>query len=813
MENLQQNLRYALRTLTKTPGFTIVAILTLALGIGANTAIFSVVQNVLLRPLPYPQPDRLVEIVNTYLPQVPRGGLSPGDYADWQRQNKSFSEIGAYAEISQGFNLTGEGDPQRILASYASSGLFPMLGARVVAGRSFVPEEDRAGSAPVVLLGHRLWQSRFGSDPHVVGRTIALDNQRYTVVGILPAGFQLLRWADLWMPLGQYHDDLTEHVHHAFNAVARLKPGISVAQARDEVGRLHQQESIKYPDSHKGFGVLVEPLQEPSATKLRGTLLVLFGAVGLVLLIACANIVNLLLVRNAAREREMAVRTALGADARRLIAQLLTESTLLSLLGGAVGLLFAVAGLKVLIAFIPGDLAVLQEAGLNGWVLGFTFAVCIGAGILCGLFPAARALKTNLAGVLKQGSKGTGGSWQHRTHNLLVITEIAMALVPLIGAGLLLRSFQHMLEVDPGFRVDRVLTVEIQQPALPFAQSQQLSQEEQIKLGQKQSLQFEQLAAKVRAIPGVKEAGGIDDLPLTNEFRQATRFVIEGQPLPPTGARPIAEFRTVSLTYFSTLAIPLRAGRFLTEDDWKQQNTTVINETMAQRFWPRGDAVGARINLCSLDPKPCWTTIVGIAGNVHQYGLDAQPTFDVYFVGGWTPYLVVRTASDPGAITAAVREVLHKTDPNLPISRVMTMDGLLSDSVSPRRFSAVLIGVFAALALLLAAVGIYGVMSYTVSGRTQEIGIRMALGAQPASVQKMILAQAARLTLAGVGLGLAGALVLVRFLSSLLFGVGTYDAMTFAGVAALLTAVALAASYIPARRAVRIDPLLALRHD
>jgi putative ABC transport system permease protein len=466
----------------------------------------------------------------------------------------------------------------------------------------------------------------------------------------------------------------------------------------------------------------------------------------------------------------------------------------------------------VLTAFVPGDLAVLQEAGLNGWVLGFTFAVCIGAGILCGLFPAARALKTNLAGVLKQGSKGSRGSRQHRTHNLLVITEIAMALVPLIGAGLLLRSFQHMLEVDPGFRVDHILTVEIQQAALPFAQAQQLSQEEQIKLGQTQSRQFEQIATQVRAIPGVKDAGGIDDLPLTNEFRQATRFIIEGQPLPPTGARPIAEFRTVSLSYFSALAIPLRSGRFFTEDDWKQQNI-VINETMAQRFWPQGDALGKRINMCSLDPKPCWTTIVGIAGNVHQYGLDGQSTFDVYFTSGWTPFLVIRTASDPGSITAAVREVLHKTDPNLPISRVITMDGLLSDSVSPRRFSAVLIGIFAALALLLAAVGIYGVMSYTVSGRTQEIGIRMALGAQPSSVQKMILAQAARLTLAGVGLGLAGAMVLVRFLSSLLFGVGTYDAATFAGVAALLTSVALAASFIPARRAVRIDPLLALRHD
>ena len=812
MENFLKDIRYGLRTLAKNPGFTMVAVLTLALGIGANTAIFSVVENVLLRPLPYPQPGNLVQIWNTYPPQVPRAALSPGDYADWRQQNASFSEMGCYAHISQGFNLTGEGEPQRVLGSYASAGLFPLLGIRLAAGRYFIAEEDRAGSSPVVILSHHLWQSRFGGDAAVIGRTIKLDNQRYTVVGVLPADFRLLRWPDLWMPIGQYGDDLTEHVHHAFIGVARVKTGVTLAQARDEVVRLNQQETIQYPDSHKFFGVLVEPMEDPSAAKLQGILLVLSGAVGLVLLIACANIVNLLLVRNAGREREVAVRTALGASSWRLSRQLLTESMLLSLAGGALGIILAVGGLRTLMAFVPADLGVLRESGLNSAVLAFTAAVCVATGIICGLLPALRTLRANLAGTLKQGSKGTSGSGHRRTHNFLVISEIAMALVPLIGAGLLLRSFQHLLEVDPGFRVDHILTMEVEQAALPFAQAKQLSQEEWIQIGQKQSLQFEQIVERIRALPGVKEAAGIDDLPLSSEFRQASRFVIEGQPIPNAGARPIVQFRTVSLGYFSTMGIPLRKGRFFTEDDWKVPRA-VINETMERRFWPKSDALGKRINLCSLDPKPCWSTIIGVTGNVHQFGLDGEPTFDVYFVGGWTPYVVVRTASDPVALAAAVTEVIHKADPNLPVTHVMTMDGLLTDSISPRRFSATLVGVFAVLAVVLAAVGIYGVMSYTVSQRTQEIGVRMALGAQLASVRTMILGQTLKLTLIGVAIGLAGAFVVARFLTSLLFGVGTYDPVTFLGVASLLVAVALAASYLPARRAMRVDPIVALRYE
>ncbi len=664
----------------------------------------------------------------------------------------------------------------------------------------------------MVLLSHPLWEGRFSGDLHVVGHTVTLDDKRYTVVGILPAGFQFLRWADVWMPLGQFNDDLTEHVHHAFVGIARLKTGVIISQARAEINQLNQQSATAYPVEHKNFGVLVQKLQDPSAEKLRNTLLVLFGAVGLVLLIACANIMNLLLVRNAVREKEAAVRTALGANHWRLIRQLLTESLLLSFLGGGLGLLLAVGGLKILNSFVPADLAVLRETGLNGWVLGFTLAVCLVAGLGCGLLPAVRTLNTNLAGTLKQGSKGASAVGHHKTHDLLVISEVAMALVPLIGAGLLLRSFQHLLHVDPGFQTEHILTLEVQQPSLTFAQYGQLSDEEQTNLTRNQSLQFERIAGQIRTLPGVKEVGGIDDLPLGTQWRQALRFVIEGQPPLVAGARPLAQFRTVSLSYFSTLQIPLRAGRLFNPEDWRLTNI-LINDTMARRFWPGGDALGKRIDICSFDKKPCWRSIVGIVGNVHQFELEGEPTFDVYFSAGWTPYFIIRTASDPTAVAAAATDVIHRADSSLPVTHVMTMDALLSDSLSPHLFSAVLIGVFAILALALAAVGIYGVMSYTVSQRRQEIGIRMALGAQPGNVQSMILGHSVKLTLIGVGLGLAGAFALVRFLTSLLFGVGAYDAVTFIGVPVLLAAVAIAASYLPARRAVRVDPMVALRYE
>jgi putative ABC transport system permease protein len=812
MNGFLQDLKFALRMLRKSPGFAATAILTLALGIGANSAIFSVVQRVLLRPLPYPHSENLVEISNSYKPVWPQLGLSPGDYQDWRQQARSFSDMGAYVAISSGFNMTGEGATERIQACYSTAELFPMLGVHVVLGRTFSPDEDKTGSSPVAMLSHRFWLSHFGGDPKAIGRTVTLDGQRFTLVGVLPGDFQLESWPDIWLPSGQYADDLMGRVHHPFTVLARLKPGTSVAQAQSEIESLNNHELEAFPDTHKNWGVTVQHFEDPSATKLRRTLLVLFGAVGLVLLIACANIVNLVLARNASREREIALRTALGANRWRMVRQLLTESLLLSFIGGAIGVLLASIGLDALTAALPADLAVVHDVSLNGPVLAFTLTVCVLTGIACGLLPALQTLRADLSSVIKQGSKGSSGLGSRRAHDFLVISEIAMALLPLIGAGLLLRSFHRLVSVNAGFSTDHVLTMQIPQAAIPASQLSQLSNDQQNDLGRQQSLQFEELAAKIQALPGVKRAGGIDVLPLASSLRQASRFVIEGQPVPPAGARPVAQIRNISLGYFASLDIPLLHGRNFDQADWTLTNV-VINETMARRFWPDGDSLGKRINICSLAEQPCWFSIIGIAGNVHQFGLDAEPTLDVYFGGGWTPYLVIRTDANPSTLALAATDVVHKFDPNLPVTQVLTVDELLSDSVAPRRFAAVLIGTFAGLALLLAAVGIYGVTSYTVNQRTQEIGIRMALGAQPADVRGLILGRTMRLAVCGVALGLAGAFALTRYLGSLLYEVRAFDPATFVIVSAVLAGAALAACYVPARRAMRVDPMVALRYE
>jgi putative ABC transport system permease protein len=812
METLWQDLRHAFRALRKSPGFTAVAVLTLGLGIGANTAIFSVVENVLLRPLPYRDPGALVQVWNTYLPAFPQTPMSSGDFQDFQRQAGSFSQMAAYVDPPSGFNLTGDGQPERLEATLATSGLFPLLGVRPVAGRTFTPEEDKPGGPPVVLISHRLWQNHFGSDPSVVGRTIILDGRGFTLVGVLPADFSLVPTTDLWMPVSEYGDDLTSHLHHDFNILARMKPGIGVSQAQAELAALNRQEEQAFPDTHKNWGVLVTPMENPSAVKMRVALLVLFGAVGLVLLVACANIVNLLLARNAVRQKEIALRVVLGASRSRLLGQLLTESILLSLLGGALGILLAAAGLHVLSSFVPRDLASVKETGLNGSVLGFTLAVSFLAGLICGLIPAVLTLKQDLHGILKEGTRTAGAAGGQKIRNILVVSEIALALIPLIGAGLLIRSFHRLLEVDPGFQRDHILAMEMDQPELPLSEVVKLTTEQQLALARKQSLQFDELAQRIQSLPGTKAVGGVTVLPLASAMRSALRFMVEGQPLPANGARPVAETRSASPGYFAAMGIPLRMGRPLDAHDYASQ-TIVVNEAIAQRFFPGGDPIGKRLNVCSLDPKPCWLTIVGVVGNVHQYGLEAAPTLDIYYSEGWPRYMVIRTAADPAALAQAAIGEVHRFDANLPVTHVMTLNNLFADSVSPRRFSTFLLGVFAGLALLLAAMGIYGVMSYIVSLRTNEIGIRVALGAQPGDIWRLVIGRGAQLAFAGVAFGLVGAFALTKLISSLLYGVKPTDPITFGGVALLLVGVALLACYVPARRAMRVDPMVALRYE
>jgi putative ABC transport system permease protein len=812
METVCKDIRQAFRALCKSSGFTAVAVLTLGLGIGANTAIFSVVESVLMRPLPYRDPGSLVEVWNTYLPQFSQVPLSAGDFQDFKRWAGSFSQMACFVDIPQGFNLTGDAEPQRVEARYATSGFFSMLGVAPIAGRAFTPNEDHPGNPPVVIVSHRMWQSRFGSDASVIGRTVMLDGRGYGVAGVLPAGFRLAPATDLWMPFGQYGDDLTSHLHHPCNVLGRLKAGVSVSQAQAELSTLNYQEEKAFPDTHKNWGMLVKPLEDPSAAKMRVALLVLFGVVGLVLLVACANIVNLVLARNAARQKEIALRIALGASRGRLLRQLLTESMMLSLLGGAVGVLLAAGGLRVLDAFVPSDLSGIKETGLNGWVLGFTVVVSLLAGVACGVVPATQFLKQDLHGVLKEGTRTAGASGGQKLRSLLVVSEIALALIPLVGAGLLIRSFHRLLEVNPGFERDHVLAMEVDQPQLPLAEILKLTNQQQVDLSKKQSLQFDQLAQKIQELPGAKAVGGITVMPLGAAMRSASRFVIDGQPLPPNGARPVAETRVVSPGYFAAMGIPLRMGRPLDAHDYGEQRV-VVNETLAQRFFPDGDALGKRVNLCSLDPNPCWSTIVGVVGNVHQYGLEAPSTLDIYFTGGWTPYLVIRTASDTAALAQAVIRAVHQFDPNLPVTHVMTLDELASESVSPRRFSTFLLSVFAGLALLLAAIGIYGVMSYVVSLRTNEIGIRIALGAKPGDIWRLVIHWGVRLALGGVALGLIGASALTKLISSLLYAVKPSDPLTFAGVAVLVVGVALLACYLPARRAMRVDPIVAVRYE
>ena len=806
MTTLLQDLRYGTRSLLKTPGLALTAVAALALGIGANTAIFSVVDAVLLRPMPYARPEHLLMLwQNDTNRSVPREWVSPANFLDWKRDTRTFESLAAFRDRS--YDLTGSAEPERIDGQWVSASLFPTLGVKPLYGRVFLEEEDRPGAAQVAVLSHRLWQRRFGSDPGIVGKPITLNGQSVTVVGIMPPGFRFPGSDDeLWMPLA--FDDQMAGLRHSLmlRVVGRLAPGATVAQARAEMDTIGGRLEKAYPDANTGMGITLIPLQEEMVGEVRTALLILLGAVAFVLLIACANVANLLLSRAAARHKEMAIRASLGAGRARLLRQLLTESVMLSLVGGVLGALLALWGVDLLQLSIPADVPRFRPIVVDARVLLFTLGVSVLTGLLFGVLPALDSSRLDLNEALRDGTRGTPGRARGRARDLLVVGEIGVAFVLLIGAGLLIRSFGRIRELDPGFRTDRVLTLRM---GIPRAKYGELP---------KRMAFYRQLLDRVGALPGVRSSGLISFLPLTFTGGSYS-YTIEGRPPAPSGQEPFAVYRLVSSDLLRSLGVPLRRGRGFTEqDDEKAPRVAIISESLARRDFPGEDPIGRRIALGVGGPEDELLLIVGIAGDVRHFELDRDPRPALY-----VPYaqesefwlaphdLVVRAQADPLALAAAVREAIRSIDPEQTVSNVRTMEAVMSEAVARRRFSTLLLGAFAGVAVLLAALGTYGVIAHSVARRTQEIGIRMALGARPIDVLRMVLGQGTRLAILGAVLGVVCALALTRLMGSLLFGVSPTDPMTFFLTALVLPAIAVLASFVPARRATRVDPMIALR--
>ena len=805
--DLWQDLRYGLRTLRKSPGFTVVAVLALALGIGADSAIFSVVNTVLLRPLPYQDPDRLVMVwEDATKAGYPRNTPAPANYIDWREQNQVFEGMAAIANIS--FNLTGDGEPERIDGRRVSASLFPLLGVEPHLGRVFLPEEDQPGANRAVIMSYGLWQRRFGSDPDITGKQLTLNGESFTVVGVMPPHFQFpSREDELWIPIAFGPNESATRGGHYLEVIARLKHGVTLQQAQAEMNTIAARLQQQYPESNTDVGATVISLHEQLVGDIKPALLVLLGAVGFVLLIACANVANLLLARAAVRQKEIALRIALGASRARLIRQFLTESLLLAAIGGVVGMLLALWGVNLLKAFIPENISQVKAITIDAYVLGFTLLVSLLTGLIFGLAPATQASNFNLNETLKEGGRDTAaGSRGKRLRSLLVIAEVAVSLVLLIGAGLLINSFLRLRSVDPGFRADNLLTMRIVLPRLKYPEQPQ------------RTAFYAELLSRVEALPGVQAAAVTNWIPLVSQG-DSVGFSIEGRPEPAAGQIPIAVTRVISPHYFSTMGIQLLQGRQFNEQDRADTpRTVVINETMARRYWPGEDPLGKRITTGSPADPASWRTIVGVAQDVRQFQLNADPRPQIYL-----PYeqpvffqptnLVIRTGIEPLSLAATVRRTVWEIDRDQPVSNVRTMEDVLSESIARQRFSMLLLGIFAALALALAAVGLYGLMSYAVAQRTREIGIRMALGAQARDVLRLVVAQGLKLVLVGVVIGLVVAYMLTRLMSSLLFGVSATDPTTFIAISLMLLCVAVLASYIPARRATKVDPLVALRYE
>lgn len=817
MRNLFRDLRYGTRMLLKQPGFTVVAIITLALGIGANSAVFSVVNGLLLRPLPYPDSERLA-IIWTHSPgaNVTQDWPSPGQYSAVKSQTSVFEEIA----IAQGgsANLTGQTVPERVGAVFTSSAMFSILGAKPVLGRSFLPEEDAPGKPQAVILSYAFWQRRFGGDPNVIGQSLTVESTSYNIVGVMPADFMLsyevmptvgaAAQAEILLSLPLNAEALSSQGDENYNVMARLKPGVSVAQAQAEldsvVRGLEQQYPDRYPPSRR-FSLSIMPLLEQVVGDVRPALLVLLGAVGCVLLIACANVANLLLARAAAREKEIAIRTAIGAGRWRLVRQLLTESVLLASLGGAIGLLLAVWSLDGLRWLSPSHIPRLQSIAIDGRVLAFTFGVALGTGILFGLAPALRASRSNLSETLKEGGRSLVGSGNQRLRSALVVAEVALSLVLLIGAGLLIRSFIRVQQVEPGFAPENVLSLRLSVAGTTYEKPPRRMDF------------YKQLWERISQMPGVQSAGGVSILPLSGGLSWGS-ISIEGY-VPESGQSMIqADGRIATVGYFETMKTPLISGRLFTEQDTAESTkVAIIDQNMARTYWPDDDPVGKRLKRGGVESKAPWLNVVGVVASVKQYALDSESRVTFYTPYHQSPagtmYVTVRTVTDPLSLAAAITQEARAMDPNVPIYDIKTMAQRLSESLGRRRFAMLALGVFAIVAMLLAAVGIYGVMSYSVTQRTREIGIRMALGAPTNGVLKLIVGQGMLLAGMGVGIGLTAAVATTRLMASLLFGVSATDPMTFVVIGVLLACVALLACYIPARRAIKVDPMVALRYE
>ena len=805
--DLLHDLRYAARLQRKNPGFTVIAIIALALGIGANTAIFSVVNTVLLRPLPYKDPERLVMVWEDATKLgYPHDTPAAANFVDWRDQSQVFEGMAAIADTS--FNLTGSGDPERLEGRRVSANMFPLLGVEPQIGRVFTAAEDQPGAQHVVLLSYALWQRRFGGDPGIIGKSLTLNGENHVVVGVMPARFQFPSSDDqAWVPIAFTQEEAGNRNRHYLQVLARLKPGVSLTQAQSEMSTIAARLQQQYPQSNTDLGAAVQPLHEHLVGDIRPALLVLLGAVGLVLLIACANVANLLLARAAVRQKEIAVRVALGARRWRLIRQFLTESVLLSTFGGLVGLAIAYGGLVLLKAFIPENISQAREISMDLKVLGFTFLVSVATGLIFGLAPAIQAARFNQIDTLKEGGRdaATGGSGK-RLRGLLVTAEVAISLVLLIGAGLLINSFLRLRNVDPGFRADNLLTMKIVLPEPKYEEMQ------------RRSVFYTELINRVQSLAGVRSAAVTSNLPL---YRQGNSIGvgIEGQPDPPPGQERIVVTRIISPGYFDTMSIPVLRGRGLADQDTETSpNVVVISETMARRYWPGEDAVGKRIAAGRIRKPEDWIQVVGVVKDVRQFELNAEPRPQMYLTYRQAGFfdsrdLVVKTDVDPASMAATVRKAVWEIDKDQPVSNIQTMNEILADSIARQRFSMLLLAIFAAVALVLAGVGIYGVMSYSVAQRTREIGIRMALGAQTGAVLKLAVGYGMKLVIAGIAIGLVAALALTRVMSTLLFGVTATDPTTFTLISLLLIAVAVLASYLPARRATRVNPIIALRYE